>query len=60
MVSFEKGKKKHFLVLPVFSPYSLSLASSLFVLNSQGTHLILGKPTFIPASPVQGRQQTLT
>lgn len=60
MVSCEKGKKKHFLVLPVLSPYSLSLASSLFVLNSQGTHLIWGNLHLYLLSPVQGRQQTLT
>ena len=40
MVSYEQGKKKQFLVLPVFTPYSLSLASSLFMLNSQCTPLI--------------------
>lgn len=52
MVSYEKRKEKHFLAIPVLSPYSLSLASSLFMVKSQATHFIGGKLHSYLLSPV--------
>lgn len=49
----KKEKKKQFLALPVLSPYSFSLASSLFMLISQGTHLLWGNLHSYPLSPVK-------
>lgn len=53
-------RKEETLALPFLSLYSLSLASFLFMLNSQGTCLSWGNIHSYQLSPGQGRQQILT